>query len=141
MNDYKPTSFPAAFGAAAIALTALTIGFAVVVPMHAGSGIRAPAPVASSPVASTASNASAPMAVGERIHIDVVAVRPAAPRATRDGWVPVEARARARKVQPATEAPRSGVRSAARPERVGYQGAVAPARCPYLISGTVSAAS
>ena len=32
MNEYKPSSRPAAFGAFAVALTAMTIGLAVVLP-------------------------------------------------------------------------------------------------------------
>lgn len=131
MNDYKPTSFPATFAAAAIALTALTIGLAVVLPMQTGSSASNP-----SASASPASSAPAPEVVAERIHVDVVADRPAG---MREAWLPVEARAKAREAAPATG--RSGARSVAAPERIGYHGAVAPVRCPYLINGTVDATS
>ena len=89
MNDYKPSSRPAAFGAVAVALTAMTVGLAVVLPakMDAGSHevrtVSAPQPV-SAPAADLDSGP---------IRIEVIAGRDST-------WMPVHTHLTAPKSKP-----------------------------------------
>jgi hypothetical protein len=130
MNDYKPSSRPAAFGAFAVALTALTIGLAVVLPAKMDAGNHAVHTVATSQSASTpaADTGSGP------IRIEVIARRDST-------WMPV----RAQLASPKSKAQGSGRAAAhavAAPEpQSGADAGLQPALCPYLISGTVAATS
>lgn len=129
MNEYKPASRPAAFGAVAVALTAMTVALAVVLPAKMDTGSRdvraaaAPLPV-SAPAADLDSGP---------IRIDVIASRnPSVVRVHTD-------------LTPRSKHPLSkslGKRAVAGPDRLGgadagYQRAL----CPYLIKGTVAATS
>jgi hypothetical protein len=130
MNDYKPSSRPAAFGAFAVALTALTIGLAVVLPAKMDAGSHEVRTVATSQSASTpaADTGSGP------IRIEVIARRDST-------WMPV----RAQLASPKSKAQGSGRAAAhavAAPEpQSGADAGLQPALCPYLISGTVAATS
>jgi hypothetical protein len=130
MNDYKPSSRPAAFGAFAVALTALTIGLAVVLPakMDAGSHEVRTAAASRSASTSAADTDSGP------IRIEVIARRDST-------WMPV----RAQLASPKSKAQGSGRAAAhavAAPEpQSGADAGLQPALCPYLISGTVAATS
>jgi hypothetical protein len=130
MNDYKPSSRPAAFGALAVALTALTIGLAVVLPAKMDAGSHEVRTVATSQSASTpaADTGSGP------IRIEVIARRDST-------WMPV----RAQLASPKSKAQGSGRAAAhavAAPEpQSGADAGLQPALCPYLISGTVAATS
>jgi hypothetical protein len=128
MNDYKPSSRPAAFGALAVALTAMTVGLAVVLPakMDAGSHevrtVFAPQPV-SAPAADLDSGP---------IRIDVIAGRDST-------WMPVHTHLTAPKPKLSGG---SGARAVAAPEPLGRADAgLQRALCPYLTSGTVAATS
>lgn len=130
MNEYKPTSRPAAFGVVAVALTAMTVALAVVLPAKidtGGSSVRtvaAPLPV-SAPAADVDSG---------RIRVDVIATRnPSVVQAHTQVTAP-------RAKHPVSE--RLGTRAVAGPDRLGgtdagYQRAL----CPYLTKGTVAATS
>jgi hypothetical protein len=130
MNEYKPASRPAAFGAVAVALTAMTVALAVVLPatMEAGSrdvrSVAAPSPV-SGPAADLDSGP---------IRIDAIASR-------NPSMVQAHTRLNApRSRQQGSE--RLGTRAVAGPDRLGgadagYQRAL----CPYLTKGTVAATS
>ncbi len=130
MNDYKPSSRPAAFGAFAVALTAMTIGLAVVLPAKMDAGghevrtVTAPQS-ASAPAADTDSGP---------IRIEVIARRDSP-------WMPV----RTQLTSPKSKAQGSGrasTHAVAAPEPLsGADARLQPARCPYLISGTVAATS
>ena len=130
MNEYKPSSRPAAFGAFAIALTAMTIGLAIVLPAKMDAGrheiqtVAAPEP-AGAPVADPDSGS---------IRIDVVARRDSA-------WGPVHTQLTAPKAK-AQGSGRLGARAVAAPEPLSHADAgLQPAVCPYLSRGTVAATS
>jgi hypothetical protein len=130
MNDYKPSSRPAAFGVFAVALTALTIGLAVVLPAkmdagnHAVHTVVAPQP-ASVPAADPDSGP---------IRIDVIARRDST-------WMPVRTHLTSPKSK-AQGSGRAGTHAVAAPEPLsGADARLQPALCPYLISGTVAATS
>ena len=130
MNDYKPFSRPAAFGAVAVALTAMTIGLAVVLPAKMDSGSHAVRTVAApQPVAPPAADLdSGPM------RIDVIADRDAA-------WMPVHTHLTAPKSRQQGSG-RLDAHAVAAPERLGRaDSGVQQALCPYLIKGTVAATS
>ena len=130
MNEYKPTSRPAAFGAVAVALTAMTVALAVVLPAKIDTGsssvrtVVAPLPV-SAPAADLDSG---------RIRVDVIASRnPSVMQVHTQLTAP-------RAKHPVSE--RLGTRAVAGPDRLGgadagYQRAL----CPYLTKGTVAATS
>lgn len=130
MNEYKPTSRPAAFGAVAVALTAMTVALAVVLPTKIDTGsntvrtVVAPLPV-SAPAADLDSR---------RIRVDVIASR-------NPSVAQVHTQLTAPRVKhPVSE--RLGTRAVAGPDRLGgadagYQRAL----CPYLTKGTVAATS
>lgn len=115
MNDYKPTR-PAALGAAAVAMTALTIGFAVVLPARVDTTAQVRM------IAPQTVSASATEAAAAPLRVEVIAVRDAA-------WSPADAvpTVPKRKAQGPGQAAKGAV---AAPERVGYRGASAPAPCP-----------
>jgi hypothetical protein len=129
MNDYKPSSRPAAFGAVAVALTAMTIGLAVVLPAKMDAGnheVR---------TASAAQPVSAPAADLDPgpIRIDVIARRDS-------DWMPVHTRLTAPKSR--AQGSGLGAHAVAAPEPLSHAGAgLQPALCPYLTSGTVVATS
>lgn len=130
MNDFKPSSRPAAFGAFAVALTAMTIGLAVVLPAKMDAGkheIRTVAALqpAGAPVADLDSGP---------IRIDVVARRDST-------WMPVHTRLASPKSKTQASG-RLGAHAVAAPEPLSHADAgLQPVRCPYLISGTVAATS
>ncbi len=129
MNDYKPSSRPAAFGAFAVALTALTIGLAVVLPAKMDAGSHAVLTVAAP------QPASAPAAEPDSgpIRIEVIARRDAT-------WMPVRTQLTPPKSK--AQAARAGTHAVAAPEPLsGTDAGLQPALCPYLISGTVAATS
>lgn len=128
MNDYKPAARPAAFGAAAVALTAITIAFAVVLPAKMDSASREVRTVAA-PLPSSAP--AADLAAGP-IRIEVVASRSPA-------VAPVHARLSVPKSK--QHADRMGTHAVAAPERLGDTHGFQRAVCPYLINGTVAATS
>ena len=119
MNDYKPSSRPAAFGAFAVALTALTIGLAVVLPAKMDAGSHAVHTVAAP------QPASAPAAEPDSgpIRIEVIARRDAT-------WMPV----RTQLTAPKSKAPgvrRAGTHAVAAPEPLsGTDARLQPALCP-----------
>jgi hypothetical protein len=130
MNEYKPAYRPAAFGALAVALTAMTIGLAVVLPakMDARSlevrTVAAPPP-ASAPVADRDSGP---------IRIDVVAER-------GNSWTPVHTQLIATKSGHHGSG-RIGAHAVAAPKHLGRaDGGLQRAVCPYLTKGTVAATS
>lgn len=130
MNEYKPSSRPAAFGAFAVAMTAMTIALAVVLPAKMDAGkhevrtLAAPRP-ASAPAADPDSGP---------IRIDVVARRDSA-------WMPVHTQLTAPKSK-AQGSGRLGARAVAAPEPLSHADAgLQPALCPYLTKGTVAATS
>lgn len=130
MNEYKPSSRPAAFGAFAVALTAMTIGLAVVLPAKMDAGkhelptVTAPQPAAV-PVLDVDSGP---------IRIDVIARR-------GSGWVPVQAQLTTPKSK-AQGSGRLGAHALAAPEPLSNaDAALQPAICPYLSKGTVAATS
>jgi|SRR5436190_60031 len=130
MNDYKPSSRPAAFGAFAVALTAMTIGLAVVLPAKMGAGKHEVRTVAAS------QPASAPAADADSgpIRIEVVARRDST-------WMPVHTHLTPPKSK-AQGSGQLGARAVAAPEPLSRADArLQPAICPYLISGTVAATS
>jgi len=130
MNEYKPSSRPAAFGAFAVALTAMTIGLAVVLPARMDAGkqevraMAAPRP-AGGPAADLDSGP---------IRIDVLARRDST-------WMPVQTQLTAPKSR-AQGSGRLGARAVAAPEPLSHADAgLQPAACPYLTKGTVAATS
>jgi hypothetical protein len=130
MNDYKPSSRPGALGAFAVALTAMTIGLAVVLPAKMDAGkhevrtVAAPQ-AAGAPVADLDSGP---------IRIDVIARRDS-------GWMPVHTQLTAPKSK-AQGSGRLGAHAVAAPEPLSHADAgLQPALCPYLSSGTVAATS
>lgn len=132
MNEYKPSSHPAtaAFGAFAVALTAMTIGLAVVLPAKMDAGkqevgaVAAPQPA----LAPAADVDSGP------IRIEVIARRDSA-------WMPVHTQLTAPKSK-AQGSGRLGGRAVAAPEPLSHADAgLQPALCPYLTKGTVAATS
>jgi hypothetical protein len=128
MNDYKPTSRPAAFGAAAIALTAITIALAVVLPAKLDSDSRGVRTVAA-PLSVSAAAEPDP----GPIRVDVIASRnpPAAPMHTH-----------LRVPKSKQRADRMGTHAVAAPEPLSRADArLQPALCPYLIRGTDAAIS
>jgi hypothetical protein len=127
MNDYKPSSRPAAFGAVAVALTAMTIGLAVVLPAKMGASNQDLRTVAAPQTAAVpaADPDSGP------IRIDVIARRDST-------WMPVHTSAKSKAKGPG----RLGAHAVAAPEPVSRADArLQPAICPYLISGTDAATS
>jgi hypothetical protein len=130
MNDYKPSSRPAAFGAFAVALTAVTIGLAVVLPAKMDAGKHAVR------TANAPQPASAPAADPDSgpIRIEVIARRDST-------WMPVHTQLTAPKSK-AQGSGRLGAHAVAAPEPMSRADAgLQPALCPYLISGTVAATS
>lgn len=130
MNEYKPSSRPAAFGAFAVALTAMTIGLAVVLPAKTDPGkhevrvVAAPQPAG----AALADPDSGP------IRIEVIARRDSS-------WMPVHTQLRAPKSR-AQGSGRLGGHAVAAPEPLSHADAgLQPALCPYLSKGTVAATS
>jgi hypothetical protein len=130
MNDYKPSSRPAAFGALAVALTAMTIGLAVVLPAKMNTGnqevrmLAAPQPV-SAPAAEPDSGP---------IRIEVIARRDST-------WMAVHTQLTSPKAK-SQGSGRAGTHAVAAPEPLsGADARLQPALCPYLISGTVAATS
>ena len=104
MNEYKPSSRPAAFGAFAVALTAMTVGLSVVLPAKMDAGkheVRTVAPPqpAGIPAADVDSGP---------IRIDVIARRDST-------WMPVHTQLTAPKSR-AQGTGRVGVRAVAAPE-------------------------
>jgi hypothetical protein len=130
MNDYKPSSRPAAFGAVAVALTAMTVGLAVVLPAKMDAGNHEVRTVSAPELATVpaADPDSGP------IRIEVIARRDSA-------WTPVHTQLTA----PKSKAQGSGwlgAHAVAAPEPLSHAGAgLQPALCPYLTSGTVAATS
>ena len=130
MNEYKPSSRPAAFGAFAVALTAMTIGLAVVLPAKMDAGKRdVRTAVAAQPAGAPAADVdSGP------IRIEVIARRDPV-------WMPVHTQLTAPKAK-AQASGRLGARAVAAPEPLSHADAgLQPALCPYLIKGTVAATS
>jgi hypothetical protein len=130
MNEYKPSSRPAAFGAFAVAMTAMTIGLAVVLPAKMDAGrhevrtVAAPQP-AGAPAVDLDSGP---------IRIEVIARRDST-------WVPVRTQLTAPKSK-AQGSGRLGAHAVAAPEPLSHADAgLQPALCPYLIKGTVAATS
>jgi hypothetical protein len=130
MNDYKPSSRPAAFGAVAVALTAMTVGLAVVLPAKMDAGnhevrtVSSPQPV-SAPAADLDSGP---------IRIDVIARRDST-------WMQVHTHLTAPKSK-AQGSGRLGAHAVAAPEPLSHVDAgLQPAICPYLTKGTVAATS
>jgi hypothetical protein len=130
MNDYKPLSRPAAFGAFAVALTAMSIGLAVVLPAKMGAGKHEVRTIAAP------QSAGAPVADLDSgpIRIDVIARRDS-------GWMPVHTQLTTPKSR-AQRSGRLGARAVAAPEPLSHADAgLQPAVCPYLTKGTVAATS
>jgi hypothetical protein len=130
MNDYKPSSRPAAFGAFAIGLTAMTIGLAVVLPAKMDAGNHEVRTVAAAQLA------SAPAADPDSgpIRIEVIARRDS-------NWMPVHTQLASPKSK-SQGSGRLGAHAVAAPEPLSRADArLQPALCPYLISGTVAATS
>lgn len=129
MNEYKPSSRPAAFGAFAVALTAMTIGLAVVLPAKMDAG-KHPVVTVSAPQA-----VGAPVADVDSgpIRIDVIARRDS-------NWVPVHTQLTTPKSKEGSG--RLGAHAVAAPEPLSHaDAALQPAICPYLSKGTVAATS
>jgi hypothetical protein len=130
MNEYKRSSRPAAFGVFAVALTAMTIGLAVVLPAKMAAGKHEVRTVAAP------QSAGAPVADLDSgpIRIDVVARRDSS-------WMPMHTQLTAPKSR-AQGSGRLGARAVAAPEPLSRADAgLQPALCPYLISGTAAATS
>jgi hypothetical protein len=131
MNEYQPSSHPAAaFGAFAVALTAMTIGLAVVLPAKMDAGKQAVR------TAAAPQPAAAPVADLDPapIRIEVVARRDSS-------WMPVHTQLTAPKSK-AHGSGRLGGRAVAAPEPLSHADArLQPALCPYLSKGTVAATS
>ena len=129
MNEYKPSSRPAAFGAFAVALTAMTIGLAVVLPAKMDAGRHEVQTVAAQPAGVPGADLDA-----GPIRIDVVARRDST-------WMPVHTQLPAPKAK-AQGSGRLGARAVAAPEPLSHADAgLQPAVCPYLSRGTVAATS
>lgn len=130
MNDYKPASRPAAFGAIAVALTAMTIGLAVVLPAKMDTRDRDVQTIAiPQPAGLPAADVdTAP------IRIEVVAARePSIMRV--QSHLPVTKSSR-------QGSGHLGTRAVAAPEHLGgADAALQRAACPYLSKGTVAATS
>ncbi|HEX3632782.1 MAG TPA: hypothetical protein VHZ01_09775 [Casimicrobiaceae bacterium] len=130
MNDYKPSSRPAAFGAVAVALTAMTIGLAVVLPAKIGTGNHEVRIVSAPEVAVVP--AAEPDA--GPIRIEVIARRDSP-------WTPVQTHFTAPKSRTQGSG-RLGAHTVAAPEPLSRADAgLQPALCPYLSKGTVAATS
>jgi hypothetical protein len=130
MNDYKPSSRPAAFGAFAVALTAMTIGLTVVLPAKIGANNNEVRTLAAPQPAS----AVAPDQGSDPIRIEVVARREPAAMPMHTGLTSPKSKAQA--------SGRLGTHAVAAPEPSRRADArVKPALCPYLINGTVAATS
>jgi len=132
MNEYKQASRHAAFGAVAVALTAMTIGIAVVLPAKIDTGARevrtvaVPAQPVIAPAAELASDPMVVVVVAKRdtTWMPAVHTQLAAPKAT------------------SRASGRLGVRAVAARERLGRTDAdLERAICPYLTNGTVAATS
>jgi predicted component of type VI protein secretion system len=133
MNEYKQASRHAAFGAVAVALTAMTIGLAVVLPAKIDTGAREVRTVAV-----PAQPVMAPAATLDSDPIVVVVV------AKRDSaWMPAAAHAQLAAPKTKSQASgRLGVRAVATRERLGRTDAgLQRALCPYLTNGMVAATS
>ncbi len=133
MNEYKQASRHAAFGVVAIALTAMTIGLAVVLPAKIDAGAREVRTVAVPP-----QSVIAPAAKFDSDPIVVVVV------AKRDPvWMPVAADTQLTAPKPKPQGSgRLGARAVAARERLGRTDAgLQRAICPYLTNGTVAATS
>jgi len=130
MNDYKPASRPAAFGAIAVALTAMTIGLAVVLPAKMDTGGRDVPTIA---IPQDAGLPAADVDTGP-IRIDVVAARD--PSMLRvQSHLPVSKSSH-------QGSGRLGTRAVAAPEHLGgADDGLQRASCPYLSKGTVAATS
>jgi hypothetical protein len=129
MNDYKPASRPAAFGAIAVALTAMTIGLAVVLPAKMDTGGRDVQTIA---IPEPAALPAADVDTGP-IRIDVVAARePTLMRVQSHLPVPKSSRQGSGHL---------GTRAVAAPEHLGADANLQRAACPYLSKGTVAATS
>jgi hypothetical protein len=132
MNEYKQASRHAAFGAVAVALTAMTIGLAVVLPAKIDTGAREVRTVAvpAQPVIAPAAELDAGPIV-----VDVVAKRD-------NPWMRA---AHTQSTEPKAKSQgsgRLGVRAVAARERLGRTDAdLQRALCPYLTNGTVAATS
>ena len=130
MNEYKPSSRPAAFGALAVALTAMSIGLGVFRPAKIDPDKKevrpaAPPQPAAAPVADLDS---------DPIRIEVVARRDSS-------WMPVHTQLTAPKSK-AHGSGRLGGRAVAAPEPLSHADArLQPVLCPYLSKGTVAATS
>ena len=128
MNEYKPVSRPAAFGAVSFALTAMTIVLAVVLPAKMSGGSHElstyadPLPV----------NAPGVVREADPIRIDVVASR-------NPSIVQVHTHLNAPKSKQASD--RVGTRTAAPGRLVESNAGIQPALCPYRIKGNVAATS
>jgi len=130
MNEYKPSSRPAAFGAVAVALTAMTIGLAVVLPAKMDAGSHAVRTVSAPELAVVP--AAEPDA--GPIRIEVIARRDSA-------WTPVHTNLTAPKSRTQGSG-RLGAQTVAAPEPLSRADAgLQPAFCPYLTKGTVAATS
>jgi hypothetical protein len=132
MNEYKQASRHAAFGAIAVALTAMTIGLAVVLPAKIDTAAREVRTVAA-----PAQSVIAPAADLDSDPIVVVVV------AKRDNpWMRA---AHTHSTAPEAKSQgsgRLGVRAVAARERLGRTDAgLQRALCPYLTNGTVAATS
>jgi hypothetical protein len=129
MNDYKPASRHAAFGAAAVALAAMTIGLTVVLPAKMDS-----AQEPRRAVAPQITDAPTVDADAGPLRIEVIARRGSA-----STTVATHATALKRERQASD---RPGTHAAAAPDRLGHADAgLQPTSCPYLIKGTVEATS
>ena len=129
MNEYKPTSRPAAFGALAVTLTAVTIALAIVLPANMDSGSR----VIREVIAPADVPGAADLGPGP-IRIDVVAHRDGASMPAHTHATTWKGVARA--------SGRSSTRAVAAPERLGdADDGLRKTDCPYLIRGTVAATS
>ena len=132
MNEYKQASRHAAFGAIAVALTAMTIGLAVVLPAKIDTGARAVRTVAvpAQPIIAPAAEADS-----DPIVVVVVAKRDTA-------WTPAAHTQLAAPKAKSQASGRLGVRAVAARERLGRTDVgLQRALCPYLTNGTVAATS
>jgi hypothetical protein len=130
MNEYKPSSRPAAFGAFAVALTAMTIGLAVVLPAKIDAGKHEVRTVAA---AQPAGGPVADLDSGP-FRIEVIARRDSSVMPVRTQLVAPKSRAQG--------SGRLGGHAVAAPEPLSHaDAALQSAPCPYLIKGTVAATS
>jgi hypothetical protein len=129
MNDYKPASRPAAFGAVAVALAAMTIGLTVVLPAKIDSA-QEPRTAAAPQI----TDAPAVDADAGPMRVEVIARRGTA-------WTTVHTRVRApQRERQASD--RRGTHATAAPDHLGHADAgLQRTSCPYLIKGTVAATS